>query len=718
MVAGTRMMLLYSSLPLSNSVAVHAYAAPAGWRVFVHRFFHPSIHCFVHDGAGKTSIGKSIARSLSRQFYRFSVGGLSDVAEIKGHRRTYIGAMPGKLIQCLKSTGACCWDCRLSTDMALRTLARTLPSFRGAAVRLVASPCVLLRIESYLIVMVHIAASIPHICNFHCPMPSAGVSNPLILIDEIDKIGAGRGYSGDPSSALLELLDPNQVNVILLLPTCIASSLPHPEFLEFQTPDSPFPSPLVCSDPQNAAFMDHYLDTPVDASKILFIATANSLDTIPGPLLDRMEIIRLSGYDAPEKVQIVKRYLEPKTRGEMGLESDKATTPKSLVLKDEAVEHLIRWYARESGVRNLEKLIGKIFRKAASKIVAAREKVLEEMKKLSPAAEAVAATAAPSVPPASAPATVAASSEPSATVPAEAAQPAAASSAASNDRSINDTTGPLPGEQSQHAGGAGDGTPATPADAAAPTSSAAPSAAAEAAPKPAEPEIPLVEDAGWTITAENLEEFVGKAIFTSDRLYDVPPVGVAQGLAWTSMGGSALYIEVASPYTRSMVVNANEAGRKKRASSSSATTTSGTTSSSSSGNPVIVDTPRSGGASDGTNDNPAHQDDDSPPSEDSIKPLSGVRVISGGESSSASERLPSGGSLRVTGKMGEVMQESAQIAYTLSRRFLRSIDGQDDNDYLDTTTLHMHVPEGATPKDGPSAGITMTTALLSAAMDK
>jgi Lon-like ATP-dependent protease len=129
--------------------------------------------------AGKTSIGKSIARSLSRQFYRFSVGGLNDVAEIKGHRRTYIGAMPGKLVQCMKATG---------------------------------------------------------------------VSNPLVLIDEIDKIGHGRGYSGDPSSALLEMLDPNQ----------------------------------------NGTFMDHYLDTPVDASAVLFICTANSLDTIPGPLLDRM----------------------------------------------------------------------------------------------------------------------------------------------------------------------------------------------------------------------------------------------------------------------------------------------------------------------------------------------------------------------------------------------------------------------------------------------
>ena len=222
-------------------------------------------------GVGKTSIGKSIARALGRHFFRFSVGGLSDVAEVKGHRRTYVGAMPGKLIQCLKSTG---------------------------------------------------------------------VSNPLVLIDEVDKIGVGRGHSGDPSSALLEMLDPNQ----------------------------------------NGTFMDHYLDTPYDASKVLFICTANTLDTIPGPLLDRMEVIRLSGYDAPEKLEIVKRYLDPKTRAEVGLEVGKPGTPRTLTLRDEATDHLIRWYARESGVRNLEKLIAKIYRKAAMKIVTAREKVLAKQR--------------------------------------------------------------------------------------------------------------------------------------------------------------------------------------------------------------------------------------------------------------------------------------------------------------------------------------------------
>jgi Lon-like ATP-dependent protease len=447
-------------------------------------------------GVGKTSIGKSIARSLNRQFYRFSVGGLSDVAEIKGHRRTYIGAMPGKLIQCLKSTG---------------------------------------------------------------------VSNPLVLIDEIDKLGAGRGYSGDPASALLEMLDPNQ----------------------------------------NSSFMDHYLDTPVDASKVLFICTANTLDTIPGPLLDRMEVIRLSGYDAPEKLQIAKKYLEPKTRAEVGLEADKQTTPKSLELREDAIEHLIRWYARESGVRTLEKLIGKIFRKAAIKIVSLREKVVTgtvqsvvDTAKLESSSQVIDATQTET-------------------------------SSPSNDSAV----------------------PPPPAAQASTETSSVP---------PPSPQVPLVEDSRWIIDARNLDEWVGKPLFSSDRLYDSPPPGVATGLAWTSMGGSALYIEVVSPYLRSLT------------SSKLGSTTK-----------VPLDT------SDATDD-----------------------------SKGVDKRFPSGGSLRITGKMGDVMQESAQIAHTLARRFLRSLDGESSNDFLDVTPLHMHVPEGSTPKDGPSAGVTMTSALLSAALDR
>ncbi|OQR95373.1 lon protease [Thraustotheca clavata] len=224
-------------------------------------------------GVGKTSIGKSIATSLNREFYRFSVGGLSDVAEIKGHRRTYVGAMPGKVIQCLKTTQS---------------------------------------------------------------------SNPLILIDEIDKLG--RGHTGDPASALLELLDPSQ----------------------------------------NTSFVDHYLDVPVDLSRVLFVCTANVTDTIPGPLLDRMEVIRLSGYDAPEKVAIAKQYLVPKAMEKSGLKSEHA--PPSLSLSEDSILDLVKRYCREAGVRNLEQHIEKIFRKVALEVVEnlAREEKEEKNYNITP----------------------------------------------------------------------------------------------------------------------------------------------------------------------------------------------------------------------------------------------------------------------------------------------------------------------------------------------
>jgi len=198
------------------------------------------------------SIGKSIARALNRQYYRFSVGGLTDVAEIKGHRRTYVGALPGRIIQALKK------------------------------------------------------------CQ---------TENPLILIDEVDKIG--RGHQGDPSSALLELLDPEQ----------------------------------------NSSFLDHYMDIPVDLSKVLFVCTANMTDTIPRPLLDRMEVIELSGYVADEKKAIADRYLAPQAKELSGLKE------VDIKLDDSAIEELINKYARESGVRNLKKHIEKVYRKSALKII-------------------------------------------------------------------------------------------------------------------------------------------------------------------------------------------------------------------------------------------------------------------------------------------------------------------------------------------------------------
>jgi len=202
-------------------------------------------------GVGKTSIVKSIARSLNRKYFRFSVGGMTDVAEIKGHRRTYVGAMPGKVIQFLKKTDT---------------------------------------------------------------------ENPVVLIDEVDKIG--KGYQGDPAAALLELLDPEQ----------------------------------------NSNFLDHYLDVPVDMSKVLFICTANVLHTIPDPLRDRMEMIDVSGYIAEEKAEIAKRYLLPTALKESGLEEGQ------LGLEPGALETLIRRYCRESGVRSLQKVIRRVVRKAATSI--------------------------------------------------------------------------------------------------------------------------------------------------------------------------------------------------------------------------------------------------------------------------------------------------------------------------------------------------------------
>lgn len=196
-------------------------------------------------GVGKTSVGKSIAAALGRKFYRFSVGGMHDEAEIKGHRRTYIGAMPGKLIESLRRVGT---------------------------------------------------------------------ANPVIMIDELDKIG--KSFQGDPASALLEVLDPEQ----------------------------------------NQNFLDHYIDVRFDLSNILFIATANQLDTIPPPLLDRMEIIRLSGYILEEKIQIAKRFIIPKQREEHGL------TEQEVQITEDALNLIIDRYAREAGVRGLENQVKKIMR--------------------------------------------------------------------------------------------------------------------------------------------------------------------------------------------------------------------------------------------------------------------------------------------------------------------------------------------------------------------
>ena len=212
-----------------------------------------SILCFVGPpGVGKTSIGRSIAASINRNFYRFSVGGIRDEAEIKGHRRTYIGALPGKFVQAIKTCKS---------------------------------------------------------------------ANPVIMIDEIDKIGAS--YRGDPASALLEVLDPEQ----------------------------------------NCDFLDHYLDVRFDLSNVFFICTANQLDTIPRPLLDRMEVIKLAGYILQEKMEIAKRFLLPRQLKAHGV------TRSQVFITARALREIIQGYAREPGVRGVEKHIRKIIRKAVKRIV-------------------------------------------------------------------------------------------------------------------------------------------------------------------------------------------------------------------------------------------------------------------------------------------------------------------------------------------------------------
>ncbi len=210
------------------------------------------ILCFVGPpGVGKTSLGQSIARAMGRKFHRLSLGGLRDEAEIRGHRRTYIGAMPGRIVQGLKTTGA---------------------------------------------------------------------NNPVFMMDEVDKIGAD--YRGDPSSALLEVLDPEQ----------------------------------------NFEFSDHYMNLPIDLSKVMFITTANMSDTIPRPLLDRMEVIRLSGYTLEEKIVIARRYLFPRQVKENGIKA------RQIRMGDDTIEYIVTHYTYEAGLRNLEREIGKVCRKIARKI--------------------------------------------------------------------------------------------------------------------------------------------------------------------------------------------------------------------------------------------------------------------------------------------------------------------------------------------------------------
>ncbi len=334
-------------------------------------------------GVGKTSLGRSIAEALGRRFYRFSVGGMRDEAEIKGHRRTYIGAMPGKFIQGIKETGS---------------------------------------------------------------------ANPVIMLDEIDKVGAS--YRGDPASALLEVLDPEQ----------------------------------------NDSFLDHYLDVRFDLSKVLFVCTANQLDTIPGPLLDRMEMIRLSGYLTTEKLAIARRHLLPRQMKRAGINRSQLRVDRA------ALRAIIEGYAREAGVRKLEKKIGAIVRKAV---------------------------------------------------------------------------------------------------------------------------IELLDNAETPIRVrkDDVVHYLGRPDFRAGKR--LSGIGIVTGLAWTPLGGDTLAIEATKIHEHSR-------------------------------------------------------------------------------------------GLKLTGQLGSVMKESAEIAYSYAMAQAKKLGA--GSEFFAKAFVHLHVPAGATPKDGPSAGITMTTALLSLAL--
>ncbi|TFK61399.1 ATP-dependent protease La [Pluteus cervinus] len=430
-------------------------------------------------GVGKTSIGKSIARALGRQFFRFSVGGLTDVAEIKGHRRTYVGALPGKIIQALKRVGT---------------------------------------------------------------------ENPLVLIDEVDKIG--RGINGDPASALLEMLDPEQ----------------------------------------NNSFLDHYMDVPVDLSRVLFVCTANNLDTIPAPLLDRMEVLEVSGYVSEEKAVIAQKYLGPQAKDASGLKD------ADVELDREAVDVLIKYYCRESGVRNLKKHIDKIYRKAALKLVQdLGEDTFPEPTVTTTALESESNDS--SSPSTSSITTTGESTSTSTTSP---------ESTSTTTTSSVESQEPLPNESEVNPDPQ-------------PTSEEKLTTTQQRKPMPIPSEVKV------RITPETLKDYVGPPVYQKDRMYATPPPpGVSTGLGYLGNGSGA------------------------------------------------------------------------------VMPVEAMS-------------MPGKGGLQLTGKLGEVIRESAQIglSWVKSHAYELGITSSASEQFLTERDIHVHMPEGSIGKEGPSAGTAILSAFVS-----
>jgi ATP-dependent Lon protease len=476
-----------------------------------------AILCLVGPpGVGKTSVGQSIARATSRKFVRISLGGVHDEAEIRGHRRTYIGALPGNIIQGIRKTGS---------------------------------------------------------------------RNPVFMLDEMDKLSAS--FHGDPASALLEVLDPEQ----------------------------------------NNTFRDSYLAVPFDLSQVMFIGTANVLDGIPGPLRDRCEVIEMTGYTEEEKIQIARRYLVKRRLAENGLSEELC------VITDEALRDIVRHYTREAGCRNLEREIGAIYRHVATRLAEAIDagapptaRRLAAEAHEDPAVEALGQKPSEGERGKASEAALAGSAQHE-TVPAETRGSAAdrGGDGGPADRDNGEAAGGVARGDDEGSEEGSDGKNRVGGNgnaAQGPGSDEVDGAAVRG--KPGIPRIDLTRlppgfDLPIRIDVKDLHGILGARKFESEVAMRTSLPGVATGLAWTPTGGDILFVEAT--------------------------------------------------------------------------------------------RMPGKGNLILTGQLGDVMKESAQAAISLIKS--RGSQFGVPSETFEKTDIHIHVPAGAIPKDGPSAGVTMYTALYS-----